>query len=221
MKKRHSILALALSFVVFTFLASCATLPSPTKGKAIIEDKGTAEGIKTPQWVQISIVGNPRDLEKIPPYTNSVVVVARSDADDLQRAQALSETMQIQVEVANDIALRVEDALKGVKVPGADAKNFSVYSELLVAKIAEATFADFRKNMDWWVKVQTFKADGKADKQYYSVYQLWLIEKKMLKKQLDLALSKMQASLPNAPENTRAMNLAQKAIDQEFFKDGI
>lgn len=217
MKKRNAFAILALLIVMLSLVASCATKPPLRKGDLLIEDKGTAYGIKTPKWVETAIIGGAKDIEKLPDYKNFVVVVAQFEAQNLQSAQLLAERMQAQTELASYLSTRVKDAFKGANVADADSKNFGVYGERFVASAAEAKYSGFRRDTDWWVKVQTYTDDGKPDKQIYRVIQLWTIEKEMLKKQFDMILSGIQASVAPTPETKRAMDLVQGTIAKDFF----
>jgi len=220
MKKRNAFVILALAVVMLSLIASCATTKPPLrKGDVLIEDKGTAYGVKTPKWVETAIIGGARDVEKLPDYKSVVVIVAQFEAQNLQSAQLLAERMQAQTELASYLSTRVKDAFKGANVADADSKNFGVYGERFVASVAEAKYSGFRKDTDWWVKVQTYTAEGKPDKQVYRVIQLWTIEKGMLQKQFDMMLSGIQGAVAPTPETKRAMDLVQSTVAKDFFGD--
>jgi hypothetical protein len=165
-------------------------------------------------------MGEAQNLEKTSAYANMIVVITSFDGQELQRAQQLADKMQLQSEMRYLVSLRVEKLLKDAKVPGADFKSFGAYSELFLKAVAEATYSDFRKEADWWVKLQTYKADGTTDKQLYRVLQLWVVEKKTLKKQLDLILTTVHGQVAPIPENIRAKNLIQNSLDAELFGAG-
>ena len=125
--------------------------------------------------------------------------------------------MQAQTELASYLSTRVKDAFKGANVADADSKNFGVYGERFVASVSEASYSGFRKDTDWWVKVQTYTADNKPDKQIYRVIQLWTISKDMLKKQFDMMIAGVAASVPPTPETKRAMDIVQNTVAKDFF----
>lgn len=217
MKKRNASAIIALVIVALTLIASCTTKPPLRKGEVLIEDKGTAYGIKTPKWVSTAIIGGPQAIEKLPEYKSVAVVVAQFEAQNLQSAQLLAERMQAQTELASYLSTRVKDAFKGANVADADSKNFGVYGERFVTSVSEAKYSGFRKDSDWWVKVQIYTAQGKPDKQTYRVIQLWTIEKEMLNTQFDSILSGLEAQVEPTPENKRAMDLVQNTIAKDFF----
>ena len=217
MKKRNVFTIIALVIVALTLVASCTTKPPLRKGEVLIEDKGTAYGIKTPKWVATAIIGGPKDIEKLPDYKTVAVVVAQFEAQNLQSAQLLAERMQAQTELASYLSTRVKDAFKGANVADADSKNFGIYGERFIASVADAKYSGFRKDSDWWVKVQSYTDEGKPDKQMYRVIQLWTIEKEMLKKQFDTMLTDMATQVEATPENKRAMDLVQGTVAKDFF----
>jgi len=213
MKARKAVLVLLVAAVII----SCGTKPPLRKGEVLIEDKGTAYGIKTPRWVELAIIGGYRDIEKLPDYKDKVVFIAQFEAQNLQSAQLLAERMQADTEIARYLSTRVKDAFKGANVADADSKNFGAYGERFVMSVGEATFSGFRMEADWWVKVQTYTPENKPDKQIYRVIQLWAIDKNMLQKQFDMLFSQMAGGEPPTPEQKRAMDLVQNTVTKDFF----
>jgi hypothetical protein len=215
MKKLTVVVILAI--VAALCFSACAGKAPLRKGEVLLEDKGTAFGVKTPRWVETAIIGGAKDIEKLPDYKDFVVFVAQFEAQNLQSAQLLAERMQAQTELASYLSTRVKDAFKGANVADADSKNFGVYGERFVASVGQATYSGFRKDTDWWVKVQTYTPDDKPDKQLYRVIQLWTISKDMLQKQFDMMLAGIAGSTPPTPETKRAMDIVQNTVAKDFF----
>ena len=216
--KKGKVLVFVVAVLLLALVASsCATKAPLRKGEVLLEDKGTAFGVKTPRWVETAIIGGSKDVEKLPDYKDFVVFVAQFEAQNLQSAQLLAERMQAQTELASYLSTRVKDAFKGANVADADSKNFGVYGERFVASVAEAKESGFRRDSDWWVKVQTFTPDNKPDKQLFRVIQLWTISKDMLKKQFDMMFAEVAGSQPPTPETKRAMDLVQNTVASDFF----
>lgn len=65
-------------------------------------------------------------------------------------------------------------------------------------------YSGFRKDTDWWVKVQAFTAGNKPDRQFYRVFQLWTLLKSMLSEQFAMLGAGLQADLPSTAENKKA-----------------
>jgi hypothetical protein len=218
MMRKTTVLVVSVLVVLLMLVAtSCATKAPLRKGEVLLEDKGTAFNVKTPRWVEAAIIGGAKDVEKLPDYKDFVVFIAQFEAQNLQSAQLLAERMQAQTELASYLSTRVKDAFKGANVADADSKNFGVYGERFVASVSEASYSGFRKDTDWWVKVQSYTPDNKPDKQIYRVIQLWTISKDMLKKQFDMMIAGVAASVPPTPETKRAMDIVQNTVAKDFF----
>lgn len=206
-----------LTVMAVMLAASCSTKAPLRKGEVLIEDKGTAYGIKTPQWVELAIIGGYRDIEKLSDYRDKTVFIAQFEAQNLQSAQLLAERMQADTDIARYLSTRVKDAFKGANVADADSENFGAYGERFVASVGEAKFSGFRMEADWWVKVQTYTPENRPDKQVYRVIQLWAIEKTMLQKQFDILFSQMAEAEQPTPEQKRAIDLVQNTAAKDFF----
>ena len=215
MKKLTTVVILVIA--VALCFSACAGKAPLRKGEVLLEDKGTAYGVKTPKWVETAIIGGAKDIEKLADYKDFVVFIAQFEAQNLQSAQLLAERMQAQTELASYLSTRVKDAFKGANVADADSKNFGVYGERFVASVAQASYSGFRRDSDWWVKVQTYTPDDKPDKQIYRVIQLWTISKDMLQKQFDMMLAVAAGSTPPTPETKRAMDMVQNTVAKDFF----
>jgi hypothetical protein len=200
---------------------SCSTKPPLRKGEVLIEDKGTAYGIKTPKWVELAVIGSYRDIEKLADFKEKTVFIAQFEAQNLQSAQLLAERMQADTEIARYLSTRVKDAFKGANVADADSKNFGAYGERFVVSVGQAKFSGFRMEADWWVKVQTYTPENRPDKQVYRVIQLWSIEKAMLQKQFDILLSALTEAEQPTPEQQRAIDLVRSTAAKDFFGEGL
>jgi hypothetical protein len=216
--KMRKIAMALLVLIVAMAVVGCAGGPKGARiGEKIIENKGTAYGVAQPKWVETAVIGGAKDLEKLPDYKGKVVFIGKSEAQNLPSAELLAARMDAQTEIAAYLSLRVKDSFKGANVANADSANFGVYGERFVASVAEAKYTGFRKETDWWVKVQTYTSDGQPDKIIYRVLQVWTMEQSMLKKQFDMILSEIAGTAPATPETKRAMDIVQNTVDKDFF----
>jgi hypothetical protein len=212
--------------VVLTALASfvgCASAPksgvnppAPTV-KAyppqIIEHKGTAFGRDYPKWMDAALDG-PKAVEKLPDFANKYIVVVQQDGQDLDGAQLAASKLDAQTTISALISTRVKDTFAGAQV--GDKDKIETYMERAVKSVSEAKFSGFSMESDWWVKLQTFTPDGKADKQVYRVIQIWGIDKDTLKTQIQSQLKDASDAEPKTPDKQKAMDL----VNQSFF-DGF
>jgi hypothetical protein len=156
----------------------------------------------------------PKAVEKLADFKNKYIVVVQEDGADLTGASLAASKIDAQTTIANLISTRVKDTFAGAQV--GDKDKIETYMERCVKSVSEATFTGFAMESDWWVKLQTFTSDGKADKQVYRVIQIWGIDQDALKQQIDKVLKGEAANEPKTPEKQRAMDLVQ----QSFF-DGF
>lgn len=179
----------------------------------IIEHKGTAFGVEPPKWVNAAIEGT-KAVEKLPDFANKYIVIVTEEGGDLKGVQLAAEKIEAQTRLASLISTRVKDTFAGAQV--GDKDKLDTYMERCVKSVAEAKFSGFAMDSDWWVKLQNFTSDGKADKQDYRVIQIWTIDKDTLQKQLSAILKDSANQEAKTPEKQRAMDLVQ----QSFF-DGF
>ena len=114
-------------------------------------------------------IDGPRAVEKLPDYANKYMVLVQASGQDLDGTQLAASKIDAQTTIAGLISTRVKDTFAGAQV--GDKDKIETYMERAVKSVSEATFSGFSIESDWWVKLQTFTSDGKADKQVYRVIQ--------------------------------------------------
>ena len=204
---------------IMLLVASCATGTSSMNGEVFLEDKGTAYKVKTPAWVDSAIEGGAREVETMAEYRDFIIFIAQFEDQSLQGAQLVAEKMDAQTELASYLSLRVKDAFKGARLTDAESKLLGVFGESFLASVAEATYSGFRKDTDWWIKVQTSASGNKPERQFYRIFQLWTIPKSMLNEQFAMLSASLQADLPPTAENKKAVDLVQGIVAKEFFEE--
>ncbi len=221
-KKILGILVVLLTLAVVIGCASKPAAPTPTTAPAptvkafppqILEHKGTAFGRDYPKWMDAALDG-PKAVEKMADFANKYIVVVQEEGQDLSGAQLAASRLNAQTTIAALVSTRVKDTFAGAQV--GDKDKIETYMERAVKSVSEATFTGFAMESDWWAKLQTFTADGKADKQVYRVIQVWGIDKDTLKKQIEKQLNGAAAAEPKTEAKQKAMDLVQ----QSFF-DGF
>ena len=220
------ILAILIAVVSIAAVVGCASEPKPAKGgvnppaptvKAyppqILEHKGTAFGRDYPKWMDAALDG-PKAVEKLGDYANKFIVVVQEDGGDLTGVQLAASRLNAQTTIAQLVSTRVKDTFAGAQV--GDKDKIETYMERCVKSASEAKFSGFGMESEWWAKLQTFTADGKADKQVYRVIQIWGIDKDTLKKQIEGILKGEAAAEPKTEEKQRAMDLVQQSFFEGF-----
>jgi hypothetical protein len=219
MNRKIAMAVFALSVGALALISSCATTSVPQKSDVIIEDKGTAGKATMPLWVPAAMLGDTLSLERMPDFAGMIVVTTVSEAQSLERANELAGKVRPQTEMGYFLSVRVGKALKNAKVPAQDFKSYSAYSERFLSGVEEAIYEDFSKKADWWVKVRTYAANEKQDKELYRVIQVWAVEKKLLKKKFDLILATVNSQAAPVPESVRAKNLIEDTLAKDFFRE--
>ena len=219
MNKKIAMAVFTLSLGALALISSCATTSASLKSDVIIEDKGTAGNTAIPLWMPAAMQGDTLSLEIMPDFAGTIVVTTVSEAQNLERANELAQKVRPQTEMGYFLSVRAGKALKNANVPAQDFKSFSAYSERFLSEVEDAIYEDFTKKADWWVKVRTFKADGKPDKELYRVIQVWAVEKKLLKKKFDLILAAVNSQAAPVPESVRAKNPIEETLAKDFFHE--
>ena len=103
----------------------------------------------------------PKAVEKLPDFAGKYIVVVQQDGKDLTGAQLAASRLDAQATISQLISTRVKDTFAGAQV--GDKDKIETYMERCVKSVSEAQFSGFAQEADWWVKLQTFTADGKPD----------------------------------------------------------
>ncbi|HEY9053427.1 MAG TPA: hypothetical protein VIO60_01270 [Rectinemataceae bacterium] len=210
-------LKLGVFLALLALAASCATIPEPSSRDTNLDNQGRAENLPTPAWVPMMLVGDIGSIESLPAYSGTLVVVSLSQAQELEKAQTLASRLRPETEMGYHLALRIDKLLREAKVPGSDYLSYNAYREEYIQAVSESLYTDFIRRGSWWIKSQTYLADGSPGMQVYRVYQLWSVEKKYLRRQLQAILASVHGELPSSPENLRARNIVQNTLDRELF----
>ncbi len=223
MKKTFAIIAALMAVLTIVGCAGApigqmAPIGQPQETKAyppkIIEHKGTAFGRDMPKWMDAALDGH-KAVEKLPEYAGKYVVVVSADGKDLTGAQLVAGRMDAQTSIAQMISTQVQDSFNAAQV--GDKDKIESYMERTVKSLSSATFSGFAEEADWWVKLQTYTADGKASDQIYRVIQIWDIDKDRLMKQIDKILDDNMKNEPEITEGKqRAMDLVKQSVDSGF-----
>ncbi|MCX7023589.1 MAG: hypothetical protein NT080_03095 [Spirochaetes bacterium] len=179
----------------------------------ILEHKGTVWGAAAPNWVMSALKGY-KEVEKMPDYQGKFVIIVEEQGADLSGTELAASRLNAQTRIAALISTRVKDSFAGAQV--GDKDKIESYMERVVKSVSEATFSGFFQEDSWWVHVQTYTSEGKADKQEYRVIQLWTIPKDALQKQLNNMLASEAAAEPKTPEKQRAMDQVQQSFYDGF-----
>lgn len=180
--------------------AEIAADVKPVQKTTVIDDKGTAFGITTPEWVAAYIQGGNLGVEKLPLYKDRYCFVVESADASKDYAIAwvnnASGPQAIAQKVSTTVASSASNALSGEKGGDVEARLSSATEQL-----SNASFNGATREADWWQIVKN-EATGVTECRAYA---LWVIGRKQLDEQV-------AANIQNIVDNNKAMSAAERAI---------
>jgi hypothetical protein len=166
----------------------------------VLDDKGAAFGISTPEWVASYIIGGDVAVEKLTAYKGkyAFVVEFADETKDYALAwvQNASGPQQIAAKVSTTVASSASNALAGEQGSGVES-NLKAATE----QMSNASFNGAVREADWWQQVHNLTTEATE----YRAWALWTIDQKTLDNQVAANLQRM------VDQNT-AMSAAEKAI---------
>jgi hypothetical protein len=180
--------------------AAIAADVKPSQKTTVVDDKGAAFGIPTPEWVVAYIQSGNLGVEKLPLYKDKYCFVVNSDDANKDYAvawvQNASGPQQIAQKVSTTVASSASNALSGEK--GGDVEsNLRAATE----QLSNASFNGATREADWWQIVK----NTDTGKEECRAFALWVIGKKQLDEQV-------AANLQNIIDNNKAMSAAERSI---------
>jgi hypothetical protein len=208
--KKLSGFSAAFAAAVFVFFSGCASGPkspaevaaavTPEQKTVVLDDKGAAFGISTPEWVAAFIQSGNLGVERLPLYKDKYCFVVESIDQSKDYAiawvQNASGPQAIAAKVSTTVASTASNALSGEK-GGAVESNLKAATE----QMSNASFNGAVKEADWWQVIKN-EATGVTECRAFA---LWIIDKKQLDEQV-------AANLQNIVDNNTAMSAAERAI---------
>lgn len=180
----------AISLINVALLTSCASSPKvkdisgPTE---IIEHKGTAFGVATPQWVA-DVIGTPnqKNLQKTLGIKKHIWVVTKS-GENLNFIKTWADQVDARAEIAASIQQGVADFV-GAKMEG-DGSDVEENIKRYSARASAISISGLNKETDWWVRSRTRiqKKNNEGDKYTYIV--IYSMDENLYAKQIKKAFN--------------------------------
>jgi hypothetical protein len=185
--------------------ASVAADVKPEQKTTVIDDKGAAFGIPTPDWVVAYIQSGNLGVEKLPLYKDKYCFVVYYGDQNKDFAIAwvnnASGPQQIAQKVSTTVSSSASNALAGEKGNGVEANLDAATKQL-----SNASFNGATREADWWQIVK----NNTTGNEECRAFALWLINKKQLDEQV-------AANLQNIIDNNTAMSVAERAIYSDLI----
>lgn len=221
MKKVILFASLAAAAVV---VSSCASAPKdkPDAMKKavakfeVIEHKASSIGGDIPEWVTTYIYDGNAGVESIARYKDKYVFIGEDSGTNLNALRMWAQGFNVAQDLARLVSMRVQAKFAGA-MAGSPDDEVGRYFENVVKNVADATITGARKETDFWIYKRYFKEDGKTqDRIVYDYYVLTTIDKELLKKQLDMAISGVKPERPLTKEQTTAVDRVKEAFYEGF-----
>ena len=206
------LLAAVAAIVVF---ASCGSTPKtavevvanvkPEQKTEVLDDKGAAFGIQTPQWLVEYVSGGNTAVQKL--YKDKYCFVI--EYNDAERDFALAWVggaegpRAVSQKVSTSVLSQMESKQQGEK--GSDVE--AAFDNAAKA-LSDASFSGLTKDADWWQTVRNKDSQSVETR----AFALFLIDKKELDRQI-------AANIQNIVDNNTAMSAAERAIYAALIAD--
>ena len=211
-----------LGVLVAALFFSCESTPpvpeivTNTPPYDILQHTGTTLGYtQMPSWVGAALQGA-KAVEKLPEYQNQFVVVVNVVGKDLEATKMQANLLNAQTEVSRYLSLRVKETFSGAQV--GDKNKIEDYMERVVKSVSNVQFSGFEKAAEWWVQYRWYKDANKrkVDRDEYRVFQLYTVDKTLLKDQLQKILDGETKNVPMTPDKEKAIGLVQDSFKSDF-----
>ncbi|GHV72842.1 hypothetical protein AGMMS49940_01440 [Spirochaetia bacterium] len=213
---RRTVFVLCTAMIAaISVMSSCATNPSAAKAAAsvsasqkteVLDDKGAAFGIQTPEWVAAYIIDGNLGVQKLSAYKGKYCfVVEYADASkDFSTAWVANASgpQAIAQKVSTTVSSSMSASLDGEK-GGDTGANLRSAAESL----SNASFNGATKDADWWQTVRNTTTDVIETRSWA----LWTINQKQLDEQV-------AANIQNIIDNNTTMSAAERAIYTDLIR---
>ena len=205
MNKQKTARGLWAALTLALVLGACAS--GPKQKTEILDDKGAALGIPTPNWVSAYVAGGNIAVEKLSEYKDFYCFVVSAESQDKPFVLAWVGNVDgpaqiagvIATTVANNVAAR-EGYVEGEEHERAVRRNAELMSN--------SSFTGSRKVADWWMLTRN-KATAI---EMYQGYVLYTFGKKVLDDQI-------ARNLQNIVDNNKAISEAERAIYADLINE--
>jgi hypothetical protein len=205
----------AVAIAAISMMSSCATDQSAARAAAsvsasqkteVLDDKGAAFGIQTPEWVSAYIMGGNLDVQKLSIYKGMYCfVIEYADASkDFATAWIANASgpQAIAQKVSTTVSSSMSASLEGERGGDTEA-NLTSAAEAL----SNASFNGATKTADWWQTVRNTTTEVIETR----AWALWTIDQKQLDEQV-------AANIQNIIDNNTTMSTAERAIYTDLIR---
>ena len=190
---------------VLVLLAGCGS--APKQKSDVLDDKGAALGISTPDWVTAYVSDGNHAVEQLSQYKNEHCFVVEANDQNRDFAVAWVTNANGPAEVARMVSATVLADAKS-RSAGVGGEGVQAALEGAAHSMSEASYSGLRKMADWWMIVrnkETQVTEARA-------FALWSVDKKNMDEQIAF-------NLQNILDNNKALSQAARSIYLDLIKD--
>lgn len=222
MKKRVGFVCLCC-FLLTLLCTSCETTEqsadkkskgSKKKNYEIIDHKNMQFDKDIPEWVSLEL----HEIEELSQYKSKDLVMFvfdQQEVKDLEAGKIWIKNFTVASEIAKHISQRIQD--RAAAAVAGNSSGMGAYMEEIVSSISEANITGLKKEGDYWTQRRFFDADGEVKGEYYSMYILYSVPRKMLEGILKDAIDKANGKIPaKTQEEIDARGRVKDALSKEF-----
>ena len=193
--------------IVFMVLAASCATKGPTQRTEILDNKGAAMGIPTPQWVLAYVSGGNFAVEQLPEYKNQHCFVVSFNDASRDFAVSWVENANGPALVAQMISTTVSTDAQA-KMAGERGGEVSAAFKSATEAMSNASFTGLRRVADWWQIVR----NRSTQVQEAQAFALYSVEDRRLDEQIAI-------NLANIVENNKELSAAERAIYNDLIAD--
>jgi hypothetical protein len=206
-KRRIGVCACAYTVLIVSVVLACKSGPRPTQKTELLDEKGAALGIPTPQWLTTYLAGGNIAVESLNEYQDSYCFVISDSSTDKQFLLAWVNNLNGPMAIAQVISTTVSQNVAGMAVNMEGAER-----ERIVRTNAEmmsnAAYTGARKVGDWWI--MTRNTTTRVEE--YQAFALYVFNKQILNDQI-------ARNLQNIVDNNAAMSEAERSIYVDLINE--
>jgi hypothetical protein len=201
---------MSVAFLVMTVLCgitACNSGPKPTQRTDLLDEKGAALGIPTPEWVTSYLTGGNTTVEALSEYKDSYCFVISDVSTDKQFLLAWVNNLNGPMAIAQAISTTVSQDVAGMaaNIEGAERERIvRTNAEMM----SNASYTGARKVSDWWI----LSRNRATRAEEYQAFALYIIDRKLLDNQI-------ARNLQNIVDNNAAMSVAEQEIYTDLINE--
>jgi len=191
----------ALSVITVMALAGCGSGPKPKARNVELENKGTAMGVATPDWVKNYTANGISAVQALPQYKDKYCIIGDESgankqfvltwADNFSAQQRIGAMLR--TTIASEYQARVTGAAQSSG--GATASQSSIsgdYNQTIdnvLNAVVNVSYSGAQREADWWSLLRRYDPDQKdVYSDAYTAYVMYTIPKRELNTQVARAM---------------------------------